>query len=131
MTEWYAQLHPHSPPLSCVTLDPITTPRHLHPDIVVLFAAKSRRTDATFTARCCFNEIRQAVQCSLAAFGGPEEKAKANSPFHPSSFGPILLIVSRVCNVAARGGGRAGVKNLIALISVLCGFGLSWGTEAV
>lgn len=105
--QWYPQLHPSSPPLSCVTLDPITTPRHLHPDIAP-FATTSRRTDVTFMPCCCFNEIHQPVHYSLAMFGGPEKKAKANSLFHPSSFGPILRIVMRVCNVPAEGGGRVG-----------------------
>lgn len=33
--------------------------------------------------------------------------SKANSPFYAPLLWPILLIVSRVCNVAARGGGGA------------------------
>ncbi len=136
--QWYAQLHPRNPPLSCVTLKPITTPRYLSPDIVV---PKNPCPLCCHIQKywcyicCCFNKIRQPFSAALRRLEGRRRRQKQTVRFIPLLLGLFCLLWAECVMWRREAGGergsRKGVKNLIALISVLCGFGLSWGTEAV
>lgn len=77
------------------------------------------------------NLFSAAVRC----LEGRRRRQKQTVRFIPLLLGLFCLLWAE-CVMWRRGAGgewgsSKGVKNLIALISVLCGFGLSWGTEAV